>query len=412
MKRLRRVLALATCLALGLAVPTAVWGGPLRAVDPFGKPLPSAEQSRREVERLLGQPVRVRPPVRGQGEVQPGPPYDGPDVPAAHTLAETGVLVEAVPADLAETPEVRFTPEILEVVQRFGGNPEQLYLYVKNNFEFTPYVGSQKGSQGTLLEFSGNDFDLASLLIALLRAAGIPARYVVGSMYVPIDEGLNWLGVGNPNVMLEVLQWQGVPAQIVKPGGGSLLVNRVWVEAFLVRHGPKPRWVPMDPAFKQFTYFPSSGLARAVPFDRAEYLGLPTSDRRTAYEFFRDRVLSATSPGATVEDVERSREIVPTVFSRGLPGRLENRVRVAGELSVLGDVQRYLVTLYTVDNQGVSAQVTLRLPEIYGRRLTVSFPPATTADEALVQQYGGYYQVPADLLRVRPTIKLDGQPLA
>lgn len=93
------------------------------------------------------------------------------------------------------------------MVQRFGGDPEQLYLYVKNNFEFTPYVGSQKGSQGTLLEFSGNDVDQASLLIALLRAAGIPARYVVGSMYIPIAEALNWLGVEKPDVALRILQW-------------------------------------------------------------------------------------------------------------------------------------------------------------------------------------------------------------
>lgn len=48
-----------------------------------------------------------------------------------------------------------------------------------------------------------------------------------------------------------------------------------------------------------------------------------------------------------------------------------------------------------VDNLGVSAQMTLRLPEVYGRRLTVSFPPATAADDALIQQAGGYYNVPA-----------------
>lgn len=85
---------------------------------------------------------------------------------------------------------------------------------------------------------------------------------------------------------------------------------------------------------------------------------------------------------------------------------------MASELSALSDIQRYQVTLHTVDAQGVSAEVTLRLPEVYGKRLTVSFPPATAADEALVQQFGGYYNVPANLLHVRPAIKLDGQVLA
>ncbi len=59
-----------------------------------------------------------------------------------------------------------------------------------------------------------------------------------------------------------------------------------------------------------------------------------------------------------------------------------------------------------------SAQASFRLPEIYGQRLTVSFPPATTADQALVQASGGYYNTPADQLHVVASINLNGQAVA
>ena len=39
-----------------------------------------------------------------------------------------------------------------------------------------------------------NAFDTASLLIALLRVSNIPARYQMGTIEVPIEKAMNWLG--------------------------------------------------------------------------------------------------------------------------------------------------------------------------------------------------------------------------
>ena len=46
------------------------------------------------------------------------------------------------------------------------------------------------------------------------------------------------------------------------------------------------------------------------------------------------------------------------------------------------------------------------------QRVTVSFPPATSADQALVQSSGGYYNAPADQLHVVASINLNGQAVA
>jgi hypothetical protein len=56
-----------------------------------------------------------------------------------------------------------------------------------------------------------------------------------------------------------------------------------------------------------------------------------------------------------------------------------------------------------------SSSITKSLPELSGKRLTLSYIPATSSDEALVTQYGGdMLKVPPYLLSVKPVIKIDG----
>ena len=93
--------------------------------------------------------------------------------------------------------------------------PVKIYEYLRNNFDYEPYYGSLKGSQQTLYEKAGNDFDLASLLIALLRVSGIKARYVYGEIIVPIDRVKGWLGVNDPWVAGNILATSGIPARML-----------------------------------------------------------------------------------------------------------------------------------------------------------------------------------------------------
>src|SRR5258707_3200572 len=195
----QRKIAVLLILVLSFFAAPAVLAQHTRAAsDPFGKPLPSHEESRSRLERLLGRTITDHTPIQRGPLGSAQEPYEGTDVPVAYTLSDSGVFAQATPADLAETPDVKFTPKVKEIVASLGADPEKLYLYVKNGYQFTPYVGSQKGSQGTELESAGNDFDQASFLIALLRDAGIPARYVFGSMFIGTDADLNSPGVDSP----------------------------------------------------------------------------------------------------------------------------------------------------------------------------------------------------------------------
>ncbi|MBI5055456.1 MAG: transglutaminase domain-containing protein, partial [Nitrospirae bacterium] len=88
--------------------------------------------------------------------------------------------------------------EIKELARGLQYDPKLIYDYVHNHIDYVPYFGSLKGATLTYLDGSGNDFDQASLMIALLTEsktynAGIGAiQYVYGTMTIP-----NYYASGN-----------------------------------------------------------------------------------------------------------------------------------------------------------------------------------------------------------------------
>jgi uncharacterized membrane protein len=85
--------------------------------------------------------------------------------------------------DLAPTPDADSTdPFIIEKAQELGNDPVQIFNFVRDEIGYESYKGSLRGARGTLWSKAGNALDQASLLIALLRASGIPARYAQGTL--------------------------------------------------------------------------------------------------------------------------------------------------------------------------------------------------------------------------------------
>lgn len=175
----------------------------------------------------------------------------------------TQAIVAAPPVagDLAETVEVKFTPEILALAASLNNDPVKIYEYVRNNIAFEPTYGSIKGAAQCLWEKSGNDFDQASLMIALLRASGVSARYEYGTVEIPIAQVMNWLGAPSALAAVTLLSSGGVPAVGLTSGGELVAVRleHVWVRAYLdytpSRGGvfqAGDRWVSLDPSFKQY----------------------------------------------------------------------------------------------------------------------------------------------------------------
>jgi hypothetical protein len=98
------------------------------------------------------------------------------------------------PAFLAESDEVVLTPVIRAKAAELGHDPVRIYHWVRNTIDWQPGWGAAQDAELTLGAGRGNAMDIASLLIALLRASGIPARYVHGTVEIPEDRFRNWAG--------------------------------------------------------------------------------------------------------------------------------------------------------------------------------------------------------------------------
>ena len=127
-----------------------------------------------------------------------------------------------VEADLEETPETILTQDIKELADNLK-TPVAIYEYIRNNINFEPYYGSRKGAVGTLNQRGGNDYDQASLLIAMLRYKNIPARYVRGTVEVPIEKVQGWTGTETPEASVKVLGSLGIPTASMVSGGKIVL---------------------------------------------------------------------------------------------------------------------------------------------------------------------------------------------
>ncbi len=93
--------------------------------------------------------------------------------------------------NLASTPDANTTDQfIIEKAQELGNDPNAIFAFVRDDIGYESYRGSLRGARGTLWSNAGNALDQASLLIALLRASGIPARYVQGTLSDPLAQEL------------------------------------------------------------------------------------------------------------------------------------------------------------------------------------------------------------------------------
>ncbi|MEW6221551.1 MAG: transglutaminase-like domain-containing protein, partial [Thermodesulfobacteriota bacterium] len=91
------------------------------------------------------------------------------------------------PADLAPTVEVQVTAAIEAKAAELGHDPVRIYEWVRNTIEYAPTWGSIQGADACLQSQLCNAFDTSSLLIALLHASEIPARYVLGTGEMAVE---------------------------------------------------------------------------------------------------------------------------------------------------------------------------------------------------------------------------------
>ena len=84
---------------------------------------------------------------------------------------------------LASTPDANTTdPFIQQEAAVLDYNAQNIFNFLHNDVGYNSYTGSLRGARGTLWSDAGNALDVASLGVALMRASGIPAQYVEGTL--------------------------------------------------------------------------------------------------------------------------------------------------------------------------------------------------------------------------------------
>ena len=339
------------------------------------------------------------------------------------------------PAYLAATPEVVLSEAIKAKAQELEYNPVKIFNWVYANTNWLPTWGAIQNSDTALQTQKGNAFDLSSLLIALLRASGIPARYVHGTIEIPAGKFMNWSGgFTDPSGAWELASAAGIPITAVTSGGKitAFRLEHVWVEAAIdfypsggAINKSADTWVQLDPSFKQYVTEHGYDMYARLSFNGEQFLTdyIANGGDKTPYQYYSGKVLDylkANVPDWTLVGLyghERVSPLKPTVAAdlRELAASLPYKTLARGyTAATIPDPLRHKVRVEIANNPafGSDASYTIALSELGQNRLTLSYIPESADDDAVVNDYGGLFASPAYLVRVKPVIRKAGVTVA
>ena len=296
---------------------------------------------------------------------------------------------------IAPSPDVQFDDRLAALARNLQYDPVRIYDFVYHAIEFEDYVGARKGATSTYLTRRGNAWDQCTLLIALLRMSGVPARYVLGEVALAKIE-LDTTFFPGEHVAVEI--WASPQRR-----SGEL---RVPLSA------RENAWLPLLPWHKDRVVVQAGidvapGTADAdieIPTaldTRASYLAPPTDDdiafqrhtQKTSVEYFEDALqdyLDTHEPGRSLSEVPFTTEIVhapvsvlPTtypssvVFSTPSPAAAVH-MEIPPEHRVRADLRIEAIDSDALGGSRVVLETTLELARISGRRLVLDFYRDTT----------------------------------
>jgi uncharacterized membrane protein len=94
----------------------------------------------------------------------------------------TGTINTALLGSSASIDANPTDPYISGQAAQLGNDPNRIFQFVRDQIGYESYLGALRGARGTLWSMAGDSLDKASLLVALLRASGIPAQYASGTL--------------------------------------------------------------------------------------------------------------------------------------------------------------------------------------------------------------------------------------
>ena len=212
---------------------------------------------------------------------------------------------------LKETDTIVITDKIREIAYPYEKTLEGIAEMAKFVYDYVDYdisfAGQRKSSDWVLQNRKGVCVEHANLFTAMLRAKGIPTRYVVGYAYSQNDKAM---------------------------------IGHTWVEVLVLDDKNNEIWVSFDPTWLQGGYIDATHIKTAVLLDDSQsellaYRGAPGSNIEWKREginelqFDKTEILSYESKNITEISVNGSSEIAANNF-----GFIKATIKANGECTI------------------------------------------------------------------------------
>lgn len=287
---------------------------------------------------------------------------------------------------------------IPELARALKNDPDLIYEYVRNNIEYYPIWGIQKGAVGTVLDNQGTAFDQAALMVSLLRQAGFTASYILGRITLTPAQVNQWLGVdvGNACAVSKLFSAGRIPATVYiaaagscAPGSAPIAVSsvnssHVWVK---VNIGGTNYY--FDPSFKPHTLKAGINLSTASGYNAPGYLaqamtgatlttdylqGVNRTNIRNNLDTYSKNLtnyLRANQPAGTLDDVVGGMSITPHSSGNLRQTTLPYQDTSVAVTEWTTDIPANYKPTLQIQYQGINQTYTSDF--IYGKRLTITY---------------------------------------
>ncbi len=318
---------------------------------------------------------------------------------------------------LALTGETEINEDVMWLAEELG-TPLEIYNYLKNSLDYEYYYGSRKGANGTYATMSGNDYDQASLLIGMLRYMGYRAEYVKGEIYLEEDMALSLTGADNLYNAADVLAASGMPVTRINQNGETvrLKIEHVWVRAEIPysdyrgagNAGGSYVWLDLDTCIKEYEEVFSI-------YDIFEETGMPegmgdaagSGDVETTVDIL-DSYIESVSQNYD-EEVYARKRIIKQEYLSYLPASLQ--YETIGETETFSAIESGVKDSVSFEAGGESLG-TYSTSYLEGKSVVLTFLPAESIDEEILNGYSSIFDVPAYSVYVRPALIIDDEVVA
>lgn len=362
--------------------------------------------------------------------------------------------------EVNEDAEAVISYEIKELARELNNNPVEIVNYIQNNITYEPYFGAKKGSSGCLREKVCNDVDTTSLTVALMRAAGIPARYKKGIAVMTVDQLQDLLGVDETKTVYYALGVNKVPVFIVSgntlnpnidladfSGETHLGVEWIHPEIFynydeqganianlenldgidnttdlqaLYEGKIKKHWIPVDAITREYDRTQNEIVHDTASFDTEVfwYGFLQYQGDLSPIEKYTQDLQTQTGKDINQEQYQSTHELherqfdilPPTLPYQFASGVDEHGTAIDIETwSQLPDVRRFKVNVSVLRQSDNSEVISADFygSEINNVPMDLMYEGATEPDQDIIDSYGGLHQTPASLVNIKPYFATD-----